>query len=507
MDGRDFPDMLNPVVVREVRQSVRSRAVIVLLMASLLFLVLASGGFGIMQGAWSYAMGEVMALGRDMFMFLQGTLALVMFTGVPLYAAARLAYERQGAQSDLLFITTLKPGAVIRGKLFAAVVVLMLLFTSSLPFLSFTFLLRGIDIPTMMVSLALMFLVVVLLTQAAILLACLPMPRAFQILVAVLVVLPGLLFSWSSFSFAASMGLVQEGIGSQIGTRAFWAGAGTILAVAAALSLGMHAISVALVSPSASNRAFALRIRLTLAWLILLAVPLVWAIHEGDGDILVYPGTFMLGCFALVFPVVCGSPGALSERVRHQLPRARLRRALRFPWTNGFASGLVWSICLGAGTYALLVLVPPLVESTGYIRGTYQEAYAVGAGLLALGLAYGLTARLIRRTLFRRSVPSSLVWALALVLFAILSLLHTAILLATMASQAGTMTRGRISHPLVYFGNPIALADSDNREIYLLFALVWASAMLAVHLPQIIREIAAFRPARPPPPPEPADPS
>ena len=80
----------------------------------------------------------------------------------------------------LLFITTIKPRSIIVGKMLAAVMLTMMIFSACLPFLTFTYFLRGIDLPSMAVVLALGFVAVTLAAQVAIFIACLPVGRAFK---------------------------------------------------------------------------------------------------------------------------------------------------------------------------------------------------------------------------------------------------------------------------------------------------------------------------------------
>ena len=73
---------------------------------------------------------------------------------VPLYAGVRLSLERNDANIDLLFVTTITPGAIVRGKYFAAMALTLLIFSACMPFMMFTYLLRGIDLPTIFYLLA-----------------------------------------------------------------------------------------------------------------------------------------------------------------------------------------------------------------------------------------------------------------------------------------------------------------------------------------------------------------
>ena len=98
-------DWVNPVAVKEFRQAVQSRWVIAVLMLFLLINLVIVGGFLATSPDAAVSGGR----GRDMF---GGLLVLLMLTCmgfVPLYSGIRLSLERNDANIDLLFITTIRP--------------------------------------------------------------------------------------------------------------------------------------------------------------------------------------------------------------------------------------------------------------------------------------------------------------------------------------------------------------------------------------------------------------
>ena len=123
-------------------------------------LVMKSGarGFGGMKSAETSALWTLMLL-------------------VPAYAAIRLAGERSDHNVDLLFISTLRPRSIIAGKFFAALVLAILVFSTCAPFMTFTYLLRGIDIPTILIVLGFDLLGMLLSTIIALFVAAVPGPR------------------------------------------------------------------------------------------------------------------------------------------------------------------------------------------------------------------------------------------------------------------------------------------------------------------------------------------
>ena len=67
---------------------------------------------------------------------------------IPLYTGVRVAAERQENNPDLLYVTTLSPARIIFGKFLCSAYLVLLFFSACMPFMAFTNLLRGMDLPT-----------------------------------------------------------------------------------------------------------------------------------------------------------------------------------------------------------------------------------------------------------------------------------------------------------------------------------------------------------------------
>src|SRR6185295_17316331 len=97
---------------------------------------------------------------------------------------------------------TIKPRAIISGKIFAALMITVLIFSACMPFMVFTYWLRGIDLPSIFVMFS--FLVVVVAVHLATFIASFGVNRVFKILlgVAALCLLFPIFLSTLSFSFS-----------------------------------------------------------------------------------------------------------------------------------------------------------------------------------------------------------------------------------------------------------------------------------------------------------------
>jgi hypothetical protein len=148
----DKSDWLSPLVVKEVRQVVRSREFNYSFSGSL-----AAGLAAAFFGTADALTGSGTS-GRWTFMVLMGCLALLGLVVVPLGAFSALRNERMEQTLELITLTALSPRRIVIGKLLAQGVKLATLFAAMAPFVAMSFLLGGIDFVTILVSLLVLFM-------------------------------------------------------------------------------------------------------------------------------------------------------------------------------------------------------------------------------------------------------------------------------------------------------------------------------------------------------------
>src|SRR5262249_43604687 len=157
-------DAINPIVVKELRQASQSRFVTATLMILLCIQLVALGLYLLFSGETTTSFDA----GRQVFIVLLGIVFGAGMLFVPLYTAVRLVAQRSDTQVDLLYITTIKPRRIIAGKLAAATAINVLIFSACLPFVTLTYFLRGVDLPSIFILMAVCFLVIIACAQLAI---------------------------------------------------------------------------------------------------------------------------------------------------------------------------------------------------------------------------------------------------------------------------------------------------------------------------------------------------
>ena len=194
-------DFLNPILVKETRQALKSSqftfTFVLVLVACWLVTI---GGVAYIGPGIYYS-----AAGGSLFICYFGILAVALGIVVPYAAFRSLAAEREDNTYDLLTITTLKPWQIISGKLGSSVVQMAVYYSAIAPCLAFTYLLRGIDVPTIVMLLLYAFLGSLGLSMVGLLLATLTKQRVGQIFLSVAFIAGLIWFLFMSMFMAIAM--------------------------------------------------------------------------------------------------------------------------------------------------------------------------------------------------------------------------------------------------------------------------------------------------------------
>jgi hypothetical protein len=471
-------DAVNPIVVKELRQAVQGKFVT----ATLFFLLLIQLGAIAVYVLTRDDLREDFRAGRDMFMILHGILLTVALVFVPAYSAIRLAAERSDANVDLLFISTIRPVSIIGGKLFCALVLSFLIFTACLPFITFTYFLRGLDLPSMFAALALDFFVVLAYGQLGIVTACLPTNRVLKA-IAGIILLGSLPFAFA-YTMFASYGILSAGVGGRLGTWDFWRTVGAFAAVYVPIIATLFAISVAFVSPPSSNRALPVRACISAAWL-LTGVGMAAISHfDGSGEPVSAWIVFQTLLLSTALFVAVSEREELGRRVRRAIPTRLALRLPAFFLFSGAASGLSWVLLLLAGTFAF---------GGAWFSAEFRNAEkTLSLSGFALSVAcYCLTALSLRRRL--PAVKPGQTWIIALTLLS----------LGATLPLFGAYLLDAFSKPgLWLLGNPFLFFSGRDEikaswEVHFTFLIVWLAVVCIFNVGWFRRQAAAFTPLPP----------
>ena len=341
-------DALNPILIKEVRQSFRSKQFL--------------GSFWLLLGAcWLIGTGgllfagdavEYAAVGGGFFGLFYSVLAFAVLLLVPYGAFKSVLSERQEKTWETLSITSLSPRQIVLGKLACAGMQALMYFSAAAPFVAFCGLLQGFDPRTAAFFLAATAWAAVVVSSFAVMLAAVVKQKVWQgVLGAVLTV--GLFWLIPVFIGAV--------FGSAVGPPPFgepwfwWAVAGAVAVSGSYVVLFVNAAAAGLTF-EADNRSTAVRATATAQfWGLVVAAVAVGAVRP---DLLPWQALAALLAFGAAHWLFWGlvfaaEPDDLSRRVRRGLPANPVLRLLAGPWLPGGSRGV--ALCAGHAMILLLL--------------------------------------------------------------------------------------------------------------------------------------------------------
>jgi len=347
-------DRLNPILVKEARQAMKSRQFVVtfslLLIFGWLWTVLFIS-FGV--PAIFYA-----PVGPGVLAGYYIVLSVPLLIVVPYAAFRSLAGEREDGTFELLSITTLTARQIVLGKLGSAVLQMMVYYSALAPCIAFTYLLRGIDIITIALFLAYTFLGSLLLSVFGLTMATVTKARHWQVLLSVVFVMAllAVTFVWDMifFSFLAS------GESLPLDAPEFWTANLCVLSFYLPAEALLLQIAAGQITFASENRSTPIRRLLLVPHMLLIGWMIYFWLRYSQEEVL-----FVMSAFGGVYWMVAGAfltgeTAQLSPRAKRQLPQSLLGRML-FTWFNpGSGTGYVFALLnlLGLmGTAWFLVLV------------------------------------------------------------------------------------------------------------------------------------------------------
>ena len=474
-------DRLNPIVVKELRQAVQGRFLVIVILCFLCVQLLTMGLFLVIDGSVSQSFDG----GLKIFRVLLWNLLATCLLCIPAYTGIRLANERADANVDLLFITTLRPESIVWGKFLAGLVLTVLLYSACMPFMTFTYLLRGIDLPSIFILLVFNFIVVAVGIQCAILVGCIPTNRVFKVILGVTWFV--IMVVVVNIKTVLSLLLLEFGIGSQLDSWQFWRGALAVLLGGIALTGICALLSIALISPLSTNRALPVRIFITAAWLVTGIGAAIWSIGVDEFVPIWVWGVLHIILHSISLFIAISEREHLGWRVRRTIPRRWLLRPPAFLFFSGAAGGVAWSTLIMALT--ILSMIGWLLAFPHMETGDEMIHIAVLAVLGLYIFSYVLAASLIRRNFLAARVANVYTWVIALVLLGITT---TIIPLILFFCYGKWEEHWLVASPL----GSILFTKSEVVPLSLIVASFCTVFIGALSLPWFFRQFINFRPPR-----------
>ncbi|TWT67171.1 ABC transporter permease [Allorhodopirellula solitaria] len=348
-----FGDKLNPILVKETRQALKSRQFVltfsVLLVAALVWTI--GGSLSLMPLIYTTPSAPRMLIGYYI------VLAIPMLLVVPLAAYRSLESEIDDGTLELLSITALSPWQIVLGKLASASLQMMLYLVALFPCVAYAYTLRGVDLPTISLMMAVLITAGLGLTVVALAFAPLARGRSGRI-TTLLVVLMVLMMG----EYLIGIGVVYTivyGNPLTVGWTVFLLV--TMILLTISLSHLLLTATAAQLTPESENRSSGVRWSLLALTILIVgcnAFAIEWILEErGQVLYIFFPSLVLLASLWTFGGALMASESAsVTPRIQRELPGNFLSRMLLLFFTPGPATGLVFA-CLGI----LLVMTAALL--------------------------------------------------------------------------------------------------------------------------------------------------
>ncbi len=490
-------DWFNPILVKETRQALRSwQFTVTFVLLLVACWVVTIGGVAMIGPSIYYAAG-----GGELLRAYYAILSLPLLVVVPFAAFRSLSAEREDNTFDLVSITTLGPRQIISGKLASAVVQMIVYFSAITPCLAFTYLLRGVDAPTIALLLMYTFFASLALSMLGLLLAAISKMRYNQLILSVGFV--ALLLG----AFTSAQDLATEMIRFGYlfwGDHQFW----VIHVLAATFYVSTFALAflatAAIITFPTENRSTPLRIVMLVQQASLVGwVSYAW-IAGGFRQNAYYAVLLALlagGYWFAMGAMLNGEQPQMSRRAMRSLPQSLIGRAF-FTWLNpGPSSGYMFSVA-NLTSILMLCLAPLLVvaQSSSPIGGWFSVAptiyfLVIGWSYLVAYLGLGCLVVALLRKLSPVSMFASVLLHLLLVLAG--SGIPTSIQWMSLELQNEAYSYLQATNP---FWTLIYILNFDPAPEAQVLAFIVPSAaicILLLNLPSLVREVQQVRLALP----------
>ncbi len=371
-------EFFSPILVKETRQSLKSRqffwTFFLLLTATAIWSIL---GFSIGQS-------QMNSPGRFLLSGYWAILGFPLAIIIPFTVFRSLASEYENNTIQLVSITTMKPYQIVVGKVGSAMLQMLVFFSVLAPCISFTYLLRGVDLVHVGFGLGICFFGSLGLSLIGLFLAGITTSNVMRICLSVVFIF-GLFMAY--LGFINLMAMVGQGYGptSEVLPSLLFGMSASFFAIG---FLAFSAASAQISFP-ADNRSTLPRIAMLVFNVVLVSTfglalmsfidkTLVWICH-------------MIVCHVwLIFgAMMCGENPFMSPRVRRSLPRSIPGKSFFSFLLPGPGRGYIFALINLWGWTAILLLFAwfgerffALSTITGTIASTQAKSFLT-MGMLA----------------------------------------------------------------------------------------------------------------------------
>ena len=322
-------DRLNPVLVKDVRASLRSKVFLFIFFFGLALAQLATVTCTLI----THSSRDV---GFDLYFAIILGMAFLLTGLIPYLMQARFSEELASRSTELALISRLTPAGVINGKIQTAIAHSLLYFAAAGPSIAVAYLLGGFDLILLSTSLVMLAFFSCMGSALAVVLVALRKEKPIRLV--------GILCLGQGVLVTSIMGGVLQELrrSSTISDQEFWIGFGAAGLIITGIVLFFYTVAISRLSFETENRDMRPRLALSLlsfgiVGVITLAIKLE-SVFRGTshwwslGDIQTFAGV-MAGLAAFVIGVLflLDTSDRISMRVRREWPRLGILRTAYCP--------------------------------------------------------------------------------------------------------------------------------------------------------------------------------
>ena len=483
-----FADRINPVILKELRQAVRSRAILAFI-GTFLAVLFISCLITVSAAAKSKTPETY---GDDLFAWLREACSFVVTVIIPFLVMNRTANERHGGAAGVLGLTLLTPSQWADGKAVSATISSAMFIAATLPFVTLAYLLRGLDLSKVLLFPPLFLALAFLFNYLAVFFGSLRINAICKRVLFCCILILGFI---SQFRDMGINDLLRDFLNEIL--KAFhhptaMLAVSIIVFGCAIASLLFRSAAIARLSPLNFNFRGGVRRTVLIAVLVMFTVFGLAAWRTGDNNALAafafmaFPAFFALAFFESALPA------GYSRRVRAEIASSRLRRATQYLFFTGSENGLVFAILL---QFFILVIFRFATGGLAKTAGDMDDVRQTTATLASLACyinAAILFVRVLWHAAFRHHLRS--LWV-PIAAFAILATNSLTNLLFQAASGMETDSK-------FWFGSIVSAfvaIDAGEKPVifmHLVVSVIAFAVAFLLFLPLLVRSIRDFRPMR-----------
>ncbi|MCA9067496.1 MAG: hypothetical protein KDA84_01135, partial [Planctomycetaceae bacterium] len=254
-------DWANPILVKELRQSLKSKQFVVtfMLLVTVAWLV---SVFGLLMFQNHVQYGPA---GRFFFIGFYMALAVATLLIVPFGSFRSLQSERDFNTFEILSVTTITPQQIVRGRLLNSLVQSFIYYSAITPFMAFASTMQGFDAPKAAYVLVVTLLMSMMLSMAALMISTLSRQRATQGLFTLVLIAPLV----TTVIVACNLIIVIFATGIPIISSVFWQLNAVGIVAAISYFVLFQQIATANLTFESANHSTGIRITATVQFLTL----------------------------------------------------------------------------------------------------------------------------------------------------------------------------------------------------------------------------------------------